>query len=115
LERARAAAKASDASAWRSEAAIPIVRFEDTPTLMTTYGLERWLRLASAAAHGKEWVLAAAQVVASPNAIGPDGVSHGIVSADDEVVLGLTLVSIQATAAAVDDFGRYVSGSAARP
>jgi hypothetical protein len=100
---------------WRSEAAIPVVRFDGATALMKAYGLERWFRLASAAAHGKEWVLAAAQLVASPEAIGRAGVSHGIVSADDEVVLGLTLVSIQATVAAVDDFERYASGPATSP
>lgn len=109
-----AAERLVDLEAWRSKAEIPVVPFEDTTSLMKTYGLERWFRLASAAAHGKEWALGAAKLEPSPDAAPPPGVSHGMVSLSDDVVLALTRVTIDAVERAVVDLEAYTSQPANR-
>jgi hypothetical protein len=93
---------------------IPIVGFTDDTSLMKTYGLERWFRLASAAAHGKEWVFGAASLAPSPDASTRPGVSHGAISANDDVVLGLTSAAIAAVAQAIAALEAYTSEPADR-
>jgi hypothetical protein len=110
-----AAERLIDLEAWRSEAEIPVVRFQDTTALMKTYGLERWFRLASAAAHGKEWALGAATLEPSSDAAPPPGVGHETASANDAVVLGLTVVTIGAAARAIRDLEAYTSPPPDRP
>jgi len=93
---------------WRLDAKIPVVAFTDTTALMKAYRLERWFRLASAAAHGKEWVLAAADNERRLDTSAP-GVAHGIFSARDDVLLALTVVAVDAVERAVVDFEAYIS------
>lgn len=64
--------------AARAAAAVPFARYVDTTQLMKEYRLERWYRLASAAAHGMEWVLAAAQLEPYDGPPPATGVTHGI-------------------------------------
>jgi hypothetical protein len=84
-------------------------------TRTKTYELERWYRLASAAAHGREWALGAAKLEPHVGAETPPGVIHGTVSASDDVVLGLTIAAIAAVTRAVVDFERYTSAPAPVP
>jgi hypothetical protein len=93
----------------REAAEIQTVGFADSTSLMIKYRLERWYRLASAAAHGKEWVLAIAQLEPQTAASPRPGVSVGRISARDDVVLALTTVTIRAVGQAVGDLEAYTS------
>jgi hypothetical protein len=99
----------------REAAGIRSVGFPDTTSLMMKFGLERLFRLLSAAAHaGKEWGLAASKLERSDAAM-PPGVSAGVVSAEDEVVLALTRLTINAVIRAVVAFEVYSAAPAGRP
>ena len=110
-----AADRIVELEAWRSAAEIPTVGFNDTTSLMITYGNERWFRIASAAAHGKEWALLASKLEAATDVETSPGVSQGMVSASDDVVLGLTIATLVAVARAVVDFEAYKSAPAPVP
>jgi hypothetical protein len=107
-----AAERLAELEAWRSAANIPMVGFTDTTALVRAYGLERWFRLASGAAHGKEWALNASTIQPSPDAADRPGVGHGRVSLNDDVTLALTTTSLRAVAAAVATFEAYTAATA---
>lgn len=106
-----AAQRVAELDATRDAAGIPSVGFKDTTALAIHYGWERWFRLASAAAHGKEWALVGTDIDSS-EPVSP-GVLGGPVSASNEVALGLTLVAARLVEAALAQFEAY--GSALRP
>jgi hypothetical protein len=90
-------------------AGVPSVGFTDTTALAITYGLERWFRLSSAGAHGKEWALAAAALTPTADTTPPPGVSHGIVSASEPVAHALTIEAVLAAQAALADLEAYIA------
>lgn len=100
---------APEAVKAREAAGIRSVGFADTTSLMIKYRHERLFRLLSAATHGgKEWALVAAKLERSDAGM-RTGVSAGTVSADDEVVLDLTRMTIDAVGRAVIAFEAYTS------
>jgi hypothetical protein len=103
-----------DAVVARTTAGIRSVGYADTTSLMTKYRLERWYRLASAAAHGKEWALMATQLEPSIDVAMRPGIGAGMVSARDDVVLAFTSTTVRAVAQAVADLEHYTSGSPGR-
>jgi hypothetical protein len=102
-----AADRLRELDAARVDAEIPNVGYAHSTLLMRMYGYERWFRLASGFAHGKEWVLAATSITRSQDPSAPTGVSRGMVSASDEVVLALTRVTLQAVAQALGELEVY--------
>ncbi len=91
----------------RSDAGIPVVGYADTTSLMVKYDFERWYRLASAAAHGKEWALSWSEIQAAAAPLAP-GISYGEVWASDEIALTLTDASIEAVGRALEAVEAYV-------
>ncbi len=94
---------------WRQQAGIPLVSFDRTTDLMKVYRLEGIFRTLSAAAHGKEWVLAAGTLDERSDPPAPPGVGHGVVSANDRLVLGMTEVVVLVVTRAVAAFEAYKS------
>jgi hypothetical protein len=100
------------AIAEREAAGVLTVGYANTTSLMRAYGHERWFRLSSGLAHGKEWALAAMRLERSSDPPLREKVGYGSFSASEPVALGLTRVVMTATRAAVADLERYVGPAA---
>jgi hypothetical protein len=87
-------------------AGVRTVGFTDITTLMVVYRHERWFRLASGLAHGKEWALVATHLKRSSESLAP-GIGQGTFSASEPVALALTGVVMGAGQAAVADLEAY--------
>lgn len=84
----------------------------DTTSLMIAYGHERWFRIASALAHGKEWGMAAMLLDRPAEPPLREKVGHGSFSASEPVALALTIEAMKAARAAVADLESYVTDPA---
>jgi hypothetical protein len=98
-----------DAVKAREAAGIRTVGFTDTTSLMVAYGHERWFRLASGLAHGKEWALAATALKDSAEPPLAPKVGHGIISASEPVAIALTGVTVNAVRTALAELEAYRS------
>lgn len=96
-----ASQRLDDLDRQRRRAGVPVEAYADATSLARAYGLERWFRRASAAAHGKEWVLGDAQIDERGDA-GP-GVRQGLVSANDRLLLQLTSITLEILGEAIAD------------
>jgi hypothetical protein len=97
-----------NAIAKREAAGVRTVGYTDTTSLMRAYGHERWFRLSSGLAHGKEWALAAGHLDRSTDPPLREKVGHGSFSASEPVALALTQVAMAAVRTAVEDLESYV-------
>lgn len=98
---------APEAIRKRSEAGVQSVSFTNTTALMKSYELEPWYRLASGAAHAKEWALAATDLRQAPDQPSTAAVRHGVVTASAPVALALTTVAVRAVRTALEDVEAY--------
>ncbi len=104
-----------EAERLREAAGVRTVGYADTTSLMMKYGHERLFRLASGVAHGKEWALGATAELRPVAAAHPTaGVSHGIVTASDQMTLVMTKATVEAVRAALADLQAYPSKPADR-
>ncbi|HEX7400176.1 MAG TPA: hypothetical protein VF302_10430 [Candidatus Limnocylindrales bacterium] len=85
------------------------VAFTDTTSLMRAQGHERWFRLASAMAHGKEWAFAATIIEESAEPPQVSEVRHGYMSASEPVAVALTGIAVDAVRGAVSELAAYRS------
>jgi hypothetical protein len=98
------------AVAARAAAGIPSVGFTDTTRLTIDYGHERWFRLASGLAHGKEWALMATRIERLGLEFPPGSkVGYGMVTALEPVARDLTMIVVEAARMAVADLGTYTA------
>jgi hypothetical protein len=93
----------------REAVGIRAVAFTDTTSLMVAYGHERWFRLASGLAHGKEWALVATALEELAGPPPEPKVGHGVISASEPVAVALTGVAVTAVQIALAELAAYRS------
>jgi hypothetical protein len=96
-----------DAIRRRSEAGIEHVGDADIMSVIQAFGHERWYRIASGRAHGREWSMIATTLDAASKIEVSEGIRAGQFSAGEAVTTELTRVAVRTTEAAVAALERY--------
>jgi hypothetical protein len=91
----------------REAAGVRSVGFADETGLMKKYRHERWFRLSSGIAHGKEWPLLAMHVLEMARPGADPKVQEGILTASEPVARDLTLATLRAARTATADLEAY--------